>query len=108
MLLDSGEVSAADFDKGLDYKFWHQRTRTLSMRIPGGVYDQKKTSKREVKIDAVERAIGATDGIDKPGPSVSEVAANPARLRAILKRLEQVSENVPDPNSTLFIDKPFY
>ena len=54
----------------------------------GGGYADIKKSKREVKIDAVERAIDALDAIDNPGPTVSEVAANSARLRAMLKSQE--------------------
>jgi len=54
----------------------------------GGGYGDIKKSKREVKIDAVERAIDALDAIDNPGPTVSEVAVNSARLRAMLKRQE--------------------
>jgi hypothetical protein len=54
----------------------------------GGGYGDIKKSKQEVKIDAVERAIDALDAIDNPGPTVSEVAAHSARLRAILKSQE--------------------
>jgi len=54
----------------------------------GGGYLVIKKSKQEVKIDAVERAITALDELDNPGPTVSEVAANSARLRAMLKSQE--------------------
>jgi hypothetical protein len=54
----------------------------------GGGYGDIKKSKQEVKVDAVERAIDALDAIDNPGPTVSEVAAHSARLRAILKSQE--------------------
>jgi len=39
MLLGSEEVSAADFDEGLDCKFRHQLTHTLGMQPPDGGYD---------------------------------------------------------------------
>jgi hypothetical protein len=54
----------------------------------GAGYGDIKKSRRKVKIDAVERVIGALDAIDNLGPTVSEVAANSACLRAILKRQE--------------------
>ena len=51
----------------------------------GGGYLVIKKSKQEVKIDTAGRAIYA---LDNPGPAVSEVAANSACLRAMLKRQE--------------------
>jgi hypothetical protein len=75
-------------NRGLTPESLPQVITSRSRYNQGGGYADIKKSKREVKIDAVERAIDALDAIDNPGPTVSEVAANSARLRAMLKRQE--------------------
>ena len=75
-------------NRGLTPESLPQVITSRSRFNQGGGYADIKKSKREVKIDAVERAIDALDAIDNPGPTVSEVAANSARLRAMLKRQE--------------------
>jgi len=75
-------------NRGLTPESLPQVITSRSRYNQGGGYADIKKSKREVKIDAVERAIYALDAIDNPGPTVSEVAANSARLRAMLKRQE--------------------
>ena len=75
-------------NRGLTPKSLPQVITSRSRFNQGGGYADIKKSKREVKIDAVERAIDALDAIDNPGPTASEIAANSARLRAILKRQE--------------------
>ena len=80
--------STDDDDSGLTPESLPQVITSRSRYNQGGGYLVIKKSKQEVKIDAVERAIGAIDKLDNPGPTVSEVAANSARLRAIMKRQE--------------------
>ena len=80
--------STDDDDSGLTPASLPQVITSRSRYNQGGGYLVIKKSKQEVKIDAVERAIGAIDKLDNPGPTVSEVAANSARLRAIMKRQE--------------------
>jgi|TARA_B110001469_G_scaffold10911_1_gene10899 hypothetical protein len=63
-------------------------THLLKRYNQGGGYLVIKKGKQDVKIDAVERAIGAVDKSNNPGPTVPEVAARSAVLRAILKRQE--------------------
>ena len=75
-------------NRGLTPKSLPQVITSRSRFNQGGGYADIKKSKREAKIDAVERAIDALDAIDNPGPTASEIAANSARLRAILKRQE--------------------
>jgi hypothetical protein len=75
-------------NRGLTPESLPQVITSRSRYNQGGGYANIKKSKREVKIDAVERAIYALDAIDNPGPTASEVAANSARLRAMLKRQE--------------------
>ncbi len=75
-------------NRGLTPASLPQAINSRSRFNQGGGYADIKKSKREVKIDAVEEAIDALDAIDNPGPTVSEVAANSARLRAMLKRQE--------------------
>ena len=75
-------------NRGLTPESLPQVITSRSRYNQGGGYADIKKSKQEVKIDAVERAIYALDAIDNPGPTVSEVAANSARLRAMLKSQE--------------------
>jgi hypothetical protein len=75
-------------NRGLTPASLPQAINSRSRFNQGGCCGYIKKSKREVKIDAVEEAIDALDAIDNPGPTVSEVAANSARLRAMLKRQE--------------------
>ena len=75
-------------NRGLTPESLPQVITSRSRFNQGGGYADIKKSKREAKIDAVERAIDALDAIDNPGPTASEIAANSARLRAILKRQE--------------------
>jgi len=75
-------------NRGLTPESLPQAITSRSRYNQGGGYLVIKKSNREVKIDAVERAITALDAIDNPGPTVSEVAANSARLRAMLKSQE--------------------
>jgi hypothetical protein len=75
-------------NRGLTPESLPQAITSRSRFNQGGGYLVIKKSKREVKIDAVERAIYALDAIDNLGPTVSEVAAHSARLRAILKSQE--------------------
>ena len=75
-------------NRGLTPESLPQVITSRSRFNQGGGYGDIKKSKREVKIDAVEEAIDALDAIDNPGPTVYEVAANSARLRAMLKSQE--------------------
>jgi hypothetical protein len=75
-------------NRGLTPESLPQVITSRSRYNQGGGYADIKKSKQEVKIDAVERAIYALDAIDNLGPTVSEVAAHSARLRAILKSQE--------------------
>ena len=75
-------------NRGLTPASLPQAINSRSRFNQGGGYADLKKSKREVKIDAVEEAIDALDAIDNSGPTVSEVAVNSARLRAMLKRQE--------------------
>ena len=75
-------------NRGLTPESLPQVITSRSRFNQGGGFSRFKKSKQEVKIDAVERAITALDELDNPGPTVSEVAANSARLRAMLKRQE--------------------
>jgi hypothetical protein len=73
-------------NRGLTPESLPQVITSRSRFNQGGGYGDIKKSKQEVKIDAVERAIYALDAIDNPGPTASEVAANSARRRAMLKQ----------------------
>jgi len=80
--------SADEDDSGLTPDSLPQVITSRSRFNQGGGLAMAKQSKQEVKIATIDRAIDDIDELDSPGPTVSEVAANSARLRAILKRQE--------------------
>ena len=81
--------SADEDDSGLTPDSLPQVTTSRSRFNQGGGLAMAKQSKQEVKIATIDRAIDDIDELDSPGPTVSEVAANSASLRAIWKRKKQ-------------------
>jgi len=81
--------SADEDDSGLTPDSLPQVITSRSRFNQGGGLAMAKQSKQEVKIATIDRAIDDIDELDSPGPTVSEVAANSASLRAIWKRKKQ-------------------